>query len=91
MAVYIVPIIVLCAGIGVAITGSVLDDRWMRYSGTISVFIGLFSFYNGVDVPALYGWYWNNIIYAVCFVVMFIIPGHKLNREARRLQQKGGQ
>ena len=89
-AMLILPLMVLCAGIGVAITGNIIRDRWMRFCGVLSFFIGLFSL-KGMESFNLEGWYGDCITFIVCIVLMFIIPGHRLNREARRLRQKGGE
>ena len=89
-AILILPVIILCAGIGSAITGAIVRDRWMKYSGEIAFFIGLFSF-RGTEAADMAGWYYDCFVYMACFIVMFIIPGHRLNREARRLRQKEGE
>ena len=89
-AMLILPLMVLCAGIGVAITGNIIRDRWMRFCGIFSFFIGLFSI-KGMESFILEGWYYDCATFIVCIVLMFIIPGHRLNREARRMRKGGGE
>lgn len=89
-AMLILPLMVLCAGIGVAITGNIIRDRWMRFCGIFSFFIGLFSI-KGMESFNLEGWYYDCATFIVCIVLMFIIPGHRLNREARRMRKGGGE
>lgn len=81
---------VLCAGIGVAITGAVICDRWMRFCGLLSFFIALFTL-RSVGSFNLEDWYGDCVTFIVCIVLMFIIPGHRLNREARRMRKGGGE
>lgn len=88
MTKFIMPIIVLGSGIGVAISGSIINDKWMRYSGMISFFLGVFAFRDSTGVTVYEGFYNDYITFIICIVLMFIIPGHRLTREARRLQKK---
>ena len=88
MTKFIMPIIVLGSGIGVAISGSIISDKWMRYSGMISFFLGVFAFRDSTGVTVYEGFYNDYITFIICIVLMFIIPGHRLTREARRLQKK---
>ena len=87
---FILPMMVLCAGIGVAITGAVICDRWMRVCGLLSFFIALFTL-RSVGSFNLEDWYGDCVTFIVCIVLMFIIPGHRLNREARRMRKGGGE
>lgn len=87
---FILPMMVLCAGIGVAITGAVICDRWMRFCGLLSFFIALFTL-RSVGSFNLEDWYGDCVTFIVCIVLMFIIPGHRLNREARRMRKGGGE
>lgn len=89
VAMLILPIMVLCAGIGVAITGSVINDKWMKFCGTLSFFIALFAL-KGMEDFNLEGWYGDCVIFIVCIMLMFIVPGHRLNCEARRLRKEEG-
>ena len=82
----ILPVMVLFSGIGVSITGYVINDGWMRFCGMVSFFIALFSFKETGDAPA--GWYYDCVIFILCIVLMFIIPGHRLNREACRVRKE---
>ena len=90
MAMLILPLMVLCAGIGVAITGNIIRDRWMRFCGLLSFFIALFTL-RSVGSFNLEDWYGDCVTFIVCIVLMFIIPGHRLNREARRMRKGGGE
>ena len=89
-AMLILPLMVLCAGIGVAITGNIIRDRWMRFCGLLSFFIALFTL-RSVGSFNLEDWYGDCVTFIVCIVLMFIIPGHRLNREARRMRKGGGE
>ena len=76
---FILPLMVAFAGIGVAITGEVINERWIRNVGSMSFIIAVFSVTNAFSIGQ---WYYHTVIFIVCIVLMFIIPGHRLNREA---------
>lgn len=82
---FILPLMVAFAGIGVAITGEIINERWIRNTGSMSFIIAVFSVTNAFSIGL---WYYHTIVFIVCIVLMFIIPGYRLNREARRLQKK---
>lgn len=82
----ILPVMVLFAGIGVSITAYIINDGWMRFCGMMSFFMALFSFKETGDAEA--GWYYDCFIFILCIVLMFIIPGHRLNWEARRTRKE---
>lgn len=72
------PSILIIFALGVCITGNILEDKWMRNAGIFCFALGIGT----LAQPSM--WISPYIIFAVCFVLMMIIPGHRLNREAKR-------
>lgn len=77
------PVGLMCCAIGTAITGEILKDKWMSYAGVCSFCLGVCM----LDKPAasLEGWYPQYLIFAMCFIFIFIVPGHRLNREGKNM------
>ena len=82
----ILPVMVFFAGIGVSITGNVINDGWMKFCGMMSFFMALFSFKETGGSEA--GWYDDCVIFILCIVLMFIIPGHRLNWQVRHTRKE---
>ena len=75
------PIVLICCAIGTAITGEILKNKWMSNAGLWSFCLGVCILAKPTASPE--GWYPQYLIFAICFVCMFVIPGHRLNREAK--------
>ncbi len=78
---FMLPLVLIICALGVSISGSIINDKWMYNCGGFVMAIGVAMLYHtmnplGLDIqyPA----------FALCFIIMMIIPGHRLNREAKR-------
>lgn len=78
----IIPGTILLVGIGSAITGAVLDNK--RLQSWVS---GVFGFAMIVSIRIAFDDtdpIWNHIVFTIAFIGMLAIPGHILNKEAKK-------
>ncbi len=73
------PLSLLYAGIGVAITGIISDFKLMVYSPLVAFAISIYMLASMVTGKEVSDWW--NLLFGVSFLVMMIIPGHSLNRK----------
>lgn len=83
---HFIPLIILIlASLGMCITGSIINDKFMYNCSGCSIGISVVILSHIANAPR------TNIDYlafAFCFVLMMVIPGHRLNREAQRTKQE---
>lgn len=77
----ILPLVLLMCSFGVSISGSVINDKWMYNSGGLVMGVSLAMLYHTFNPPELNLQY---LAFAVCFIVMMVIPGHRLNKAAKQ-------
>ena len=73
------PLSLLYAGIGVAITGIISDFKLMVYSPLVAFAISIYMLASMVTGKEVSDWW--NLLFGVSFLVMMIIHGHSLNRK----------
>jgi hypothetical protein len=75
----IIPFSLIMCAAGAMFSGGILKDRWMTISGgaafiaSLPIFISVLS----ADEATSY------LFYALCFVLMMVIPGHRINYKAK--------
>ncbi len=74
----LMPIILLLCSLGVNITGSIINDSWMRNAAGCALAISVVMISHILFNPPEFNFMYP--AFAVCFVIMLIIPGHRLNR-----------
>lgn len=78
----LLPIILMLCSLGVNITGSIINDGWMRNAAgaalAISVLMLSQILFNPPELDLQYP------AFAFCFIIMLIIPGHRLNRKSTK-------
>lgn len=80
------PIGLICCAIGTAITGEILKNKWMSNAGQWAFCLGVCLVVKPTASPE--GWYPQYLIFAICFIFMFIVPGHRLNRERKEAKDR---
>lgn len=76
------PLSLLYCGLGVSINGIILREKWMTYSPVVAFAFVIYMLMELIsDEPGRALWY---LYFGFSFVVMMIIPGHILNRKAKR-------
>ncbi|MDR0938843.1 MAG: hypothetical protein LBN29_05745 [Mediterranea sp.] len=70
--------LIMCAA-GAMFSGSILRDRWMEISAGAAFIVALPTVLSYIleSLTPIYP------LYALCFVLMMVIPGHRLNRKAK--------
>ena len=76
------PLSLIYCGIGVSITGIIIQERWMTYTPLIAFIIAIYMrtmLMIGEKATTL--WY---LYFGLSFVFMMIIPGHIVNNKAKK-------
>lgn len=76
-----IPLVLIICALGCSISGSILNDKWMYNGGGTSLSLGIVMLYHTINPPEIN---LNYIAFAVCFIVMFVIPGYRLNKGAKQ-------
>lgn len=77
------PITLMLCSLGMCITGSIINDKFIYNCSGIGVSVGvvmLSQLLNSAQIEFQY------LGFAFCFFIMMILPGHRLNKEAKRTQ-----
>lgn len=75
------PLSLLYAGIGIAITGIITDFKLMIYTPLVAFAIAIYMLVAMVANIAVADWW--NLLFGASFLVMMIIPGHLLNHKMK--------
>ncbi|MCK9159930.1 MAG: hypothetical protein M0P00_05480, partial [Bacteroidaceae bacterium] len=76
------PLSLLYAGLGTSINGIIIRERWMIFSPLVAFVVAFYMLMMlTIGQPMILEWY---LYLGFSFVVMQIIPGHILNRKAKR-------
>ncbi|WP_370861527.1 hypothetical protein [Parabacteroides faecis] len=76
------PLSLIYCGIGVSITGIIIQERWMTYTPLIAFIIAIYMLTMlMIGEKATTLWY---IYFGLSFVFMMIIPGHIVNHKAKK-------
>ena len=76
------PLSLIYCGIGVSITGIIIQERWMTYTPLIAFIIAIYMLTRlMIGEKATTLWY---LYFGLSFVFMMIIPGHIVNNKARK-------
>lgn len=76
------PLSLIYCGIGVSITGIIIQERWMTYAPLIAFIIAIYMLTMlMIGEKATTLWY---LYFGLSFVFMMIIPGHIVNNKARK-------
>lgn len=79
------PIVMIMCSLGVCITGSIINDKFMSNCSGCGLAIGILMLSYVINPPELDV---PNLGFAFSFIIMMVIPGHRLNKEAKRLCSK---
>jgi len=75
------PLSLIYCGIGVSITGIIIQERWMTYTPLIAFIIAIYMLTMlMIGEKATTLWY---LYFGLSFVFMMIIPGHIVNNKAK--------
>lgn len=75
------PLSLIYCGIGVSITGIIIQERWMTYTPLIAFIIAIYMLTMlMIGEKATTLWY---LYFGLSFVFMMIIPGHIINNKAK--------
>lgn len=76
------PLSLIYCGIGVSITGIIIQERWMTYTPLIAFIIAIYMLTMlMIGEKATTLWY---LYFGLSFVFMMIIPGHIVNHKAKK-------
>lgn len=76
------PLSLIYCGIGVSITGIIIQERWMTYTPLIAFIIAIYMLTMlMIGEKATTLWY---LYFGLSFVFMMIIPGHIVNNKAQK-------
>ncbi|RHJ93463.1 hypothetical protein [Parabacteroides bouchesdurhonensis] len=76
------PLSLLYAGLGVSITGIIVQERWMIYTPLVAFVIAIYMLtLLTLDGKVTILWY---LYFGLSFVIMMIIPGHIVNHKAKK-------
>ncbi|WP_337941670.1 hypothetical protein [Parabacteroides sp.] len=76
------PLSLIYCGIGVSITGIIIQERWMTYTPLIAFIIAIYMLTMlMIGEKATTLWY---LYFGLSFVFMMIIPGHIVNNKAKK-------
>ena len=76
------PLSLIYCGIGVSITGIIIQERWMTYAPLIAFIIAIYMLTMlMIGEKATTLWY---LYFGLSFVFMMIIPGHIVNHKAKK-------
>ena len=75
------PLSLLYAGIGVAITGIITDFKWMVYTPLIAFAVSTYMLVSMTTNTVVADWW--NLLFGVSYLIMTIIPGHLLNHKIK--------
>lgn len=76
------PLSLIYCGIGVSITGIIIQERWMTYTPQIAFIIAIYMLTMlMIGEKATTLWY---LYFGLSFVFMMIIPGHIVNNKAKK-------
>lgn len=76
------PLSLIYCGIGVSITGIIIQERWMTYTPLIAFIIAIYMLTMlTIGEKATTLWYFY---FGLSFVFMMIIPGHIVNNKAQK-------
>ena len=80
------PLSLLYCGLGVSITGIIIQERWMIYSPIVAFVFCIYMLTMLIhDESVTLLWY---LYFGLSFVIMMIIPGHILNHKAKQACSK---
>lgn len=77
------PLSLLYAGIGISITGVIINFKLMIYTPLVAFSGAIYMLASLVANDSIGNWW--NLLFAASFLIMMIIPGHLLNNKAKEL------
>jgi len=76
------PLSLIYAGLGVSITGIIVQERWMTYTPLVAFVVAIYMLTMfTLDGKITILWY---LYFGLSFVFMMIIPGHIVNHKAKK-------
>ena len=84
---FVMPLSLLYIGIGVSITGIILQERCMIYTPLVA-FVIAFYMLGVLAVPNITPDIWWNLYFGIAIILMQIVPGHVLNCKAKKVCSK---
>lgn len=76
------PLSAIYVGIGVSITGIIVQNKWVANLPFFGIGIGLYILtVIYLDIPSTFSW---NLLFGLSFIVMMAIPGHILNKKEKK-------
>lgn len=76
------PGVILVMALGVAVTGCLIESKFMVNSAYFSFGLALAASVIWIVGEARWNLYY--ILFSVCFVTMLVVPGHRVNRESNQ-------
>lgn len=76
------PLSLIYSGLGISITGIIIQERWMIYSPLVAFILAIYMLtIISMGKNAVLLWY---LYFGLAFVFMMIIPGHIVNHKAKK-------
>lgn len=75
------PLSLLYAGIGISITGVIINFKLMIYTPIVAFIAAIYMLIS--LIPGTFISNWWNLIFGASFLIMMVIPGHLLNHKAK--------
>lgn len=76
------PLSLIYSGLGISITGIIIQERWMIYSPLVAFILAIYMLtIISMGKNAILLWY---LYFGLAFVFMMIIPGHIVNHKAKK-------
>src|SRR5574344_2825543 len=76
------PLSAICVGIGVSMTGIIVQNRWIANLPFFGIGIGLYmltALY--LNIPSSISW---NLLFGLSFIITMAVPGHILNKKEKK-------
>ena len=75
------PLSLLYAGIGISITGVIINFKLMIYTPLVAFIAAIYMLISLIPGSFISNWW--NLLFGASFLIMMIIPGHLLNHKAK--------
>lgn len=80
---YVLPVIQIVAALATCVSGEVLKEKWMKNTSLLVLLVSVIEFDWFDDFHALYS-HIGILVFAICSVLMLVIPGHRLDTHGRK-------
>ncbi len=84
----VLPGTLLLTALGVVITARILSDKYMERCASFALGLVIASSIRFTDGNFSSLWWFDYLVFSVCFIISLVLPGYRLNKEAKCLVKK---